>query len=41
MTATVDEAAVWAALEEIPDPEIPVVSLVDQPATPSTVDRAA
>ena len=23
------EADVWAALEEIPDPEIPVVSLVD------------
>jgi len=25
----VDAAQVWAALEEIPDPEIPVVSLVD------------
>jgi len=25
----VTEAQVWAALEEIPDPEIPVVSLVD------------
>lgn len=25
----VSEAAVWAALEEIPDPEIPVISLVD------------
>ena len=25
----VTEAEVWAALEEIPDPEIPVVSLVD------------
>jgi ring-1,2-phenylacetyl-CoA epoxidase subunit PaaD len=25
----VSEAQVWAALEEIPDPEIPVVSLVD------------
>jgi ring-1,2-phenylacetyl-CoA epoxidase subunit PaaD len=29
VTAAVDEAAVWAALDEIPDPEIPVVSLVD------------
>ena len=27
--AMVTEAQVWAALEEIPDPEIPVVSLVD------------
>ena len=27
--AVVGEAQVWAALEEIPDPEIPVVSLVD------------
>jgi ring-1,2-phenylacetyl-CoA epoxidase subunit PaaD len=25
----VTEAAVWEALAEIPDPEIPVVSLVD------------
>ena len=25
----VDQAAVWAALAEIPDPEIPVISLVD------------
>jgi ring-1,2-phenylacetyl-CoA epoxidase subunit PaaD len=27
--AVVVEAQVWAALEEIPDPEIPVISLVD------------
>jgi ring-1,2-phenylacetyl-CoA epoxidase subunit PaaD len=27
--AQLTEAAVWAALAEIPDPEIPVISLVD------------
>ncbi len=29
MTTAVTEAAVWEALAEIPDPEIPVISLVD------------
>jgi ring-1,2-phenylacetyl-CoA epoxidase subunit PaaD len=27
--SSVDERAVWAALEQVPDPEIPVVSVVD------------
>jgi metal-sulfur cluster biosynthetic enzyme len=29
MSATVTETDVWAALAEIPDPEIPAISLVD------------
>ena len=28
-STTIDEAAVWAVLETVPDPEIPVISVVD------------